>query len=164
MKKEISQQTTPTEAMAKPLLIFTVVLCLFFAGVLSSSEPTPVTAYKELNKYGFPAGLLPRHVLAYNLNRTSGKFLVRLGGTCQVTLPPDNYLATYSKTITGKIVNNRIAELNGIKVRAFFQWWGITGIRSNGEDLTFEVGMVSAKYPSKNFKESPECEGKRSSS
>lgn len=81
-----------------------------------------------------------------------------------MTLPPDNYLATYSKTITGKIVNNRIADLNGISVRAFFRWWGITGIRSNGEDLTFEVGMVSAKYPSKNFHESPECEGKRSSS
>lgn len=81
-----------------------------------------------------------------------------------MTLPPDNYLATYSKVITGKIVENRIAELDGISVRAFFKWWGITGIRSNGQDLTFEVGMVTAKYPSKNFDESPECEGKRSSS
>lgn len=109
-------------------------------------------------------GLLPTNVLNYSLNRTTGKFSVKLGETCKVTLPPDNYLATYSKVITGKIVENRIAELDGISVRAFFKWWGITGIRSNGQDLTFEVGMVTAKYPSKNFDESPECEGKRSSS
>nr|GME17796.1 uncharacterized protein LOC109186882 [Ipomoea batatas] len=59
---------------------------------------------------------------------------------------------------------NRIAELDGISVKAFFKWWGITGIRSSGDNLVFEVGMVTAKYPSKNFDESPECEGKRSSS
>uniref|UniRef100_A0A3Q7J338 Uncharacterized protein n=1 Tax=Solanum lycopersicum TaxID=4081 RepID=A0A3Q7J338_SOLLC len=60
---------------------------------------------------------------------------------CKITLPPDNYLATYSKKIRGKIVENRIAELDGISVRAFFKWWGITGIRSSGENLVFEVGM-----------------------
>ncbi|KAK4415518.1 hypothetical protein Salat_2659200 [Sesamum alatum] len=91
-------------------------------------------------------------------------FSVRLGGSCRVTLPPDNYLATYSNKITGKIVENRIAELDGISVRAFFKWWSITGIRSNGENLVFEVGVVTAKYPSKNFDKSPLCEGGRSSS
>nr|ABR17598.1 unknown [Picea sitchensis] len=47
----------------------------------------------------------------------------------------------------------------GIRVRVFFQWWSITGIRSSGKDLVFEVGVVSAKYPSSNFDESPDCEG-----
>nr|GLL20363.1 uncharacterized protein LOC109186882 [Ipomoea trifida] len=55
-------------------------------------------------------------------------------------------------------------RVDGISVKAFFKWWGITGIRSSGDNLVFEVGMVTAKYPSKNFDESPECEGKRSSS
>ncbi|KAG8376006.1 hypothetical protein BUALT_Bualt09G0018100 [Buddleja alternifolia] len=120
--------------------------------------------HEELMKYGFPIGLLPADVESYTVNGTSGRFSVSLGDSCRVTLPPDNYLATYSKNIRGKIVENRIAELDGISVRAFFKWWGITGIRSNGQDLVFEVGMVTAKYPSKNFDVSPPCEGRRSSS
>ncbi|OUZ99714.1 Protein of unknown function DUF538 [Macleaya cordata] len=159
--------------MAKSHLII-FFLSLFHLSINSSANPsqnpnpnpnfTPLTAHEELKHKGFPIGLLPTNVLNYSLNRSSGDFFVNLGDTCKLTLPPDNYLATYSKKITGKLVEGRIAELQGIRVRAFFQWWSITGIRSSGENLVFEVGMVTAKYPSKNFDESPECEGKRSSS
>ncbi|KAL3839863.1 hypothetical protein ACJIZ3_024454 [Penstemon smallii] len=143
--------------MAKPLISF-VLLCLSLA-VFSSGSP-----HDELIKYGFPVGLLPAEVESYTINATSGRFLINLGDACRITLPPDNYLATYSQKITGKIVENRIAELDGISVRAFFKWWGITGIKSNGQDLTFEVGVVTAKYPSKNFDKAPDCEGRSSSS
>ncbi|PWA73571.1 hypothetical protein CTI12_AA252390 [Artemisia annua] len=73
----------------------------------------------------------------------------------KLILPPDNYLATYSKRVTGKIVGSKIVGLSGIKVKALFQWWGITGIKVSGENLVFEVGSLSAKYPSKNFDEVP---------
>ncbi|WCJ29751.1 hypothetical protein M5689_011365 [Euphorbia peplus] len=122
--------------------------------------PPPTAAHAELTKYGFPIGLLPASVRNYSVNKTSGDFYVDFGGSCKITLPPDNYLATYSKKVSGKIVEGRIGELEGIKVRAFFQWWSITGIRLSGDDLVFEVGMVTAKYPSFNFDESPHCEGK----
>lgn len=138
------------------------ILCLSLVAAFVSSEGT--SAHDELMKYGFPVGLLPANVESYTLNRTSGIFSVRLGDSCRVTLPPDNYLATYSHKITGKIVDNRIAELDGISVRAFFKWWGITGIRSNGQNLVFEVGVVTAKYPSKNFDKALLCEASRSSS
>ena len=156
--------------MAKPLFFFSLsLLSLLFLSLSSANltttttTTTTVTAHTELNKYGFPIGLLPKSVTSYTVNHTSGDFSVDFGGACKITLPPDNYLATFSKKVTGKIVENRIAELHGISVRAFFQWWSITGIRSSGENLVFEVGMVSAKYPSKNFDESPECEGRRRS-
>ncbi|KAL3535774.1 hypothetical protein ACH5RR_004235 [Cinchona calisaya] len=150
--------------MAKPLFIFTITVCILFNVTVSPQSPTLTAAHTELIKYGFPVGLLPTNILSYNLNHTSGDFVVKLGDTCRITLPPDNYRATYSKTITGKIVENRIAEVDGIGVRAFFRWWGITGIRSNGQDLTFEVGYITKSFPSKNFDQSPECEGQRSSS
>ncbi|EPS66046.1 hypothetical protein M569_08733, partial [Genlisea aurea] len=121
-------------------------------------------AHDELVKFGFPIGLLPADIENYALDSTSGVFSVSLGKSCRLTLPPDNYLADYSSTITGKIVANRISELKGIDVWAFFKWWGITGIRSSGEDLVFEVGMVSANYPSKNFDMAPLCEGSSRSS
>jgi hypothetical protein len=129
---------------------------------IPKSIPSP--AHVELASYGFPVGLLPATtVLSHNINHTSGDFSVKLGGACKITLPPDNYVATYSDTITGKIVKGKIAELNGIRVRAFFQWWSITGIRSSGDNVVFEVGMVTAKYPSKNFDDSPVCEGQKHS-
>ncbi|KAH7572317.1 hypothetical protein ACOSP7_015439 [Xanthoceras sorbifolium] len=148
--------------MKKTLFLFS--LLLLYAPI-SYSNPNPHTvAHAELTNHGFPIGLLPSSVQAYSLNQTSGHFSVVLGDSCKLTLPPDNYVATYSRTITGKIDQGRIADLDGIRVRAFFKWWSITGIRSSGDDLVFEVGMVTAKFPSKNFDESPDCEGQRSSS
>ncbi|XP_008776941.3 uncharacterized protein LOC103696975 [Phoenix dactylifera] len=123
-------------------------------------NPNPSSAYDELKSSGFPVGLLPTNVCGYSLNRTSGIFAVDLDDHCRITLPPDNYLAAYSSRITGKLNNRRISEVNGIRVRAFFRWWSITGIRSSGDDLVFEVGVTSAKYPSRNFGESPDCEGR----
>nr|GMD70936.1 uncharacterized protein LOC109186882 [Ipomoea batatas] len=54
---------------------------------------------EELIKYGFPIGLLPTNVKGYSLNQTTGSFVLFLDDKCRITLPPDNYLATYSKKI-----------------------------------------------------------------
>ncbi|KAI3783258.1 hypothetical protein L1987_42334 [Smallanthus sonchifolius] len=65
----------------------------------SSSNPTTLTTvHSVLTQHGFPIGLLPT-----DLNRTSGEFSVDLGRPCRLILPPENYLATYSKKVTGKI-------------------------------------------------------------
>ncbi|KAM7275632.1 hypothetical protein ACFE04_017498 [Oxalis oulophora] len=139
--------------MAKSLLIFSLLL-LFISISLSTQNPNPTTttttttAHTELTQYGFPIGLLPSSIKSYAINSTTGEFYVDIGSACKVTLPPDNYLATYSPKVKGKIVKGKIAELDGIKVRAFYQWWAITGIRSSGDDLVFEVGVVSAKMRS----------------
>ncbi|KMZ71618.1 hypothetical protein ZOSMA_178G00060 [Zostera marina] len=119
------------------------------------------SAYDQLQTNGFPVGLLPENVVGYSLNTTTGDFVLNLDDHCQITLPPDNYLASYSTKITGKLLDRRIKELNGIRVRAFFQWWSITGIKSTEDDLVFEVGIASAKYKSKNFGAIPFCEGRK---
>ncbi|KAF3441940.1 hypothetical protein FNV43_RR15856 [Rhamnella rubrinervis] len=152
--------------MVKTLFFFSSLLLLLVSHSSQEPEPEqfPSQAHAELIHHGFPIGLLPSSVLNYTLNHTSGDFIIDLGDACKITLPPDNYLATYSKKVTGKIVKGRIAEIDGIRVRAFFKWWSITGIHSSGENLIFEVGMVTTKYPSKNFDESPACEGRHSSS
>ncbi|GMH04628.1 hypothetical protein Nepgr_006468 [Nepenthes gracilis] len=129
--------------MAKRFVLLHFLLMFISLSSVNSnpnSRPTPpTTAHKELTNYGFPIGLLPANVRNYVVNQTTGKFSVNLGDHCEITLPPDNYLATYSKTITGKIVEHRIEELDGIRVWAFFKWWSITGIRSSGDHLVFEL-------------------------
>ncbi|KAE8714157.1 hypothetical protein F3Y22_tig00110201pilonHSYRG00378 [Hibiscus syriacus] len=150
--------------MKSIFLLSFLLLILPFSSQTPNPNLKPPLHQAELINFGFPVGLLPASVKKYTLNQTSGHFAVDLGGTCKITLPPDNYLAAYSKRITGKIENGKIAELDGIRVRALFKWWSITGIRSSGDNLVFEVGMVTAKYPAKNFDESPFCEGRHSSS
>nr|GLL46926.1 uncharacterized protein LOC109186882 [Ipomoea trifida] len=134
--------------MAKQFLFFIALAVVF---TLSRSDPDQTPSdfpSEELIKYGFPIGLLPTNVKGYSLNQTTDSFVLFLDDKCRITLPPDNYLATYSKC--------RIKYGFPISVRAFFKWWGITRIRSSGDNLVFEVGMVTAKYLSKNFDESPE--------
>lgn len=150
--------TAKSFALTLSLSIF-VLLPFFSCSVNLNSSSGLRSAYDELRASGFPVGLLPLGVLRHALNRTTGDFSVDFGGeACRVTLPPDNYLAAYSGKVTGTLREGRIAGLEGIRVRAFFRWWSITGIRVSGDDLVFEVGAVSAKYPTRNFAISPACE------
>ncbi|CAA7397203.1 unnamed protein product [Spirodela intermedia] len=146
------------------LFIFFALLCFPSESRFLSENPNHgnTSAHELLRVHGFPPGLIPRNVLGYSLNDATGEFALDLGDSCRVNLPPDNYLAAYSRKLTGKLQDGRIAELDGIRVRAFFRWWSITGIRSSGDDLVFEVGVASAKYPSRNFNASLECEGRKS--
>ncbi|KAK1549845.1 hypothetical protein Q3G72_008779 [Acer saccharum] len=122
------------------LFLFLFSLC----ATISYSDPNPPSvAHAQLTNYGFPIGLLPSSVQAYNLNQTSGHFSVHLGDSCKLTLPPDNYVATYSKKITGKIDQGRIADLQGIRVRAFFQWWSITAPSVRARNLRLDSGILS---------------------
>ncbi|XP_009336871.2 uncharacterized protein LOC103929405 [Pyrus x bretschneideri] len=156
--------------MAKSLVVFSLLFLLLLLLIspltadpnIPNPKPSPSPAHTDLTNYGFPIGLLPSAVKNYTINRTTGDFIVELGGACKVTLPSDN-VATYSKKITGKIVVGKITKINGISVRALFRWQPITGIRSSGDNLVFEIGTVSVKYPTKNFDESPACEGRHSS-
>ncbi|ONK76618.1 uncharacterized protein A4U43_C03F30210 [Asparagus officinalis] len=147
--------------MSKSLFALSLLLLLLSLPSSLSQNPNPSsTAYSELKSYGFPVGLLPVNVASYSLNRTSCDFAVHLDGRCRITLPPDNYLASYERRITGKLVGGKIADLDGIRVRALFRWWSISGIRLSGDDLVFEVGVASARYPARNFDKVPECEGR----
>lgn len=146
--------------------ILSIFSCLLLLGqsnaeAESLEEPTNIlsTAYDELQRKGFPSGLLPNSVANYSFDNSSGHFSVQLQRRCDIILPPDNYPASFSEEIRGRLTEGYIQDLSGIRVRVFFTWWSITGIRSSGKDLVFEVGVGSAKYPSSNFDESPDCEG-----
>ncbi|KAJ7548033.1 hypothetical protein O6H91_08G114600 [Diphasiastrum complanatum] len=119
----------------------------------SSAKPS---VSDELVAYGFPAGLLPETVVDYDL-QTNGNFNVYLQEVCAATLRK-TYHVTYGSTISGHLEYGAISGLSGISVKAFFFNLAITGIYVSGNDLLFEVGFVSAKFPVTNFDESPICQ------
>ncbi|KAF0898496.1 hypothetical protein E2562_008097 [Oryza meyeriana var. granulata] len=159
--------------MARPnaqtaVLLATAVLFLFPLAalplVLSDTAAADVTAYDELRLRGFPRGLLPANVRGYTLDAGSGDFAVDLISSCRIVLPAGSYLASFSDRLTGRLDDRCISGLSGIRVRAFFRWWTITGIRADGDDLVFEVGSVSAKFPARHFNASLECPGAKADS
>nr|GMD68882.1 universal stress protein A-like protein [Ipomoea batatas] len=82
------------------VLVFFIALAVVFTLSRSDPDQTPSDfPSEELIKYGFPIGLLQTNVKGYSLNQTTGSFVLFLDDKCRITLPPDNYLATYSKKI-----------------------------------------------------------------
>jgi hypothetical protein len=142
-------------AMARRLLAALLAASLLLP--LARPENSTTTAYDELGLRGFPRGLLPANVRAYTLDAGSGDFAVDLRSSCRIVLPAGSYLAAFSDRLTGRLDDRRISGLDGIRVRAFFRWWSITGIRADGDQLVFEVGSVSAKFPARDFNASLDC-------
>ncbi|KAL6615492.1 hypothetical protein ACP70R_037762 [Stipagrostis hirtigluma subsp. patula] len=156
--------------MAKPshprrllAALLAVALLLPVARPDAASSSSPTTAYDELRLRGFPRGLLPTNVRGYTLDAGSGDFAVDLASSCRIVLPAGSYLASFNRRLTGRLDDRRISGLSGIRVRAFFRWWSITGIRADGDQLVFEVGAASAKFPARHFNASLECPAKATS-
>ncbi|KAJ7297446.1 hypothetical protein O6H91_Y057100 [Diphasiastrum complanatum] len=113
------------------------------------------TVYEELVKNGFPVGLLPETVVDYNI-QTNGNFMVHLQEVCSFTLSK-TYYVTYGSTISGLLAYGAISHLSGISVKVFFFNLAVSSIYVRGNDLLFEVGFLSTKFPVTSFKESPVC-------
>ncbi|KAG6384586.1 hypothetical protein SASPL_120971 [Salvia splendens] len=129
-----------------------LILSLLSAAAAAANPPS---VYEVLQSYGFPAGLLPQGVTSYELDTTTGKFSVSLGGSCSFSI--SGYDLKYKSTITGTIANNKITDLNGIQVKILFFWINIIEVTSDGDELQLSVGIASANFPVDNFFECPQC-------
>ncbi|KAK9983713.1 hypothetical protein SO802_033238 [Lithocarpus litseifolius] len=136
------------------------ILCLILFFLISLSTPSAslkdsLTAYEVLEEYDFPVGLLPKGVLGYELDSSTGKFSAYLNGTCTYTI--DSYELKYKSTITGIIAKDKLSSLSGITVKVLFFWLSIVKVTREDDELAFSVGIASADFPVSNFIESPSC-------
>lgn len=145
-------------------VIYTVVVLFLFAlsragQAQAQAQAAPSTdVYERLETYGFPEGLLPHIVTGYALEE-NGRFTLYLEQKCRVLIQ-GKYPLVYEKVITGLLSYGQLQELKGITVKAYYIWWNITGISVSGEldQLFFEIGILSAKFPRENFDDPPICE------
>ncbi|XVF41853.1 hypothetical protein PTKIN_Ptkin01aG0313900 [Pterospermum kingtungense] len=127
-----------------------------FASETISIEKEKPTAYDLLKGFNFPVGLLPKGVVDYDLDSSSGKFSAFLNGSCSFSLE-GSYQLKYKDTIKGYISKGKIASLEGVSVKLFFMWVNIVEISRRGDDLEFSVGIAGADFPIDNFEECPQC-------
>lgn len=142
-------------------LSIALLLLFFVQSPLATSFPLTITddttsAYEVLQGYNFPAGLLPKGVLKYDLDESTGRFHSYLNGSCSFSLE-GSYQLKYKSTISGIISQNRLKDLSGISVKVLFLWLNIVEVTRDGDELEFSVGIASANFPIDNFYESPQC-------
>lgn len=140
----------------------TAILTLFLLlSPLSASSPVAFiedgsAAYKALEEFNFPVGLLPKGAVGYELDEASGRFRAYLNGSCGYSLE-GSYELKYKSTISGYISKNRLSSLTGISVKVLFLWLNIVEVVRKGDELELSVGIASAAFPLDNFYECPQC-------
>lgn len=129
-----------------------ILMCFCCSIQLCESEET---AYEELEKHGFPVGLLPTNVKKYKLHHLDAKFKVHLYSACDFTV--DSYHLYYEKKIKGKIHTDIIKDLEGVTVKVEDYDLSIERVVRDGDYLNFYAGSHTASFPITNFDESPQC-------
>ncbi|OMP03269.1 hypothetical protein COLO4_10538 [Corchorus olitorius] len=118
--------------------------------------PGKPSAYEVLQDFNFPIGILPKGVLGYELDSSTGKFSAFFNGSCSFSLE-GSYQLKYKNTIQGFISNGKLARLEGVSVKLWFMWVDIVEVSRRGDDLEFSVGIAGADFPIDNFEECPQC-------
>ncbi|XP_021282781.1 uncharacterized protein LOC110415443 [Herrania umbratica] len=137
-------------------LFFSLLISLSFASETISLGNEKPTAYEVLEDFNFPIGLLPKGVVDYNLDSSSGKFSAFLNGSCSFSLE-GSYQLKYKNTIKGYISKGKLSSLEGVSVKLWFMWVNIVEVSRRGDDLEFSVGIAGANFPIDNFEECPRC-------
>lgn len=135
-----------------------ILFFLISSSVTTQSPASPddkLTAYEVLESCDFPVGLLPKGVVDYELDSSTGEFTVQLNETCTFSI--ESYELKYKSTITGVISKDKVTNLSGIRVKVLILWLNVVEVTRDGDDLDFSVGIASASFPVSNFVESPTC-------
>ncbi|PKU78235.1 uncharacterized protein LOC110100230 [Dendrobium catenatum] len=138
-----------------PLLLLPLILFAAAGAIANISDDTS-SVYDALQSYNFPIGLLPKGAVGYDLDNSTGDFLVYFNGTCSFSLE-GSYQLGYQSSISGRISTNRLSNLKGVRVKVVFFWINIVEVVRNGDELEFSVGIASANFAINNFVISPQC-------
>ncbi|CAM0955878.1 unnamed protein product [Alopecurus aequalis] len=116
------------------------------------------TAYEALATFDFPPGIIPKGVVSYTLDESTGDFTAHLNSTstCEFSIQ-GSYSLRYKPNISGRISVDRLTNLEGVSVKVLFFWLNIIEVTRNGDNLGFSVGIASADFSLDNFLESPTC-------
>ena len=143
------------------LVLLLAVAATAAAGGAASAKPT---AYQALADYDFPPGIIPKGVVAYTLDNSTGAFTATLDASasgagksvCEFSIQ-GSYSLRYQTKITGKIKPDHLSNLQGVSVKVLFLWINIVEVTRRGDNLEFSVGIASADFGIENFLECPTC-------
>ncbi|CAH2039082.1 unnamed protein product [Thlaspi arvense] len=149
--------------MERPMPLFPILtasflflLCVAPPFTIAATDDDLPTAYSLLQSFNFPVGILPKGVVSYDLDESTGKFHANFNKSCSFALQ-GSYQLDYKSTISGYISENKLTKLTGVKVKVLFLWLNIVEVIRKGDELEFSVGITSANFAIDEFYESPQC-------
>ncbi|RDX75579.1 hypothetical protein CR513_44518, partial [Mucuna pruriens] len=115
------------------------------------------TIYEELEAQGLPVGLLPKGIVKYSLNASSGEFVVWMKEPCNAKFENEVH---YDSNIKGILGYGRIGHLSGVSAQELFLWFPVKGIRVDVPTsglIHFDVGVADKQFSLSLFEDPPDC-------
>ncbi|XP_010928613.1 uncharacterized protein [Elaeis guineensis] len=152
-------------SMAK-FLPFSILLT-FLATIALMSLCPPLAAaadgdgsiHELLREHGLPAGLVPKTVESFDLDRESGLLEVRLDGPCYAMY---DELAYFDQVVRGNLSYGALRGVEGFSQEELFLWLPVKGILVSDPSsgvILFDIGGLAHKQLSLSlFEEPPYCQ------
>ncbi|KAG0500669.1 hypothetical protein HPP92_000741 [Vanilla planifolia] len=134
-----------------PLLLLTATALLLAADAGGGS------IHELLRENGLPAGLLPKTVESYTLDRSTGLLEVRLDRPCYAKY---DGLAFFDRLVRGNLSYGALRSVVGLKQEELFLWLPVRGILVSSPSsgvILFDIGVARKQLSLSLFEFPPDC-------
>lgn len=140
-----------------PSILFpAAVLLLAAAGCTAAAAPA--TIHELLREHGLPAGLLPKMVRSFSLDRQTGLLVARLDRPCYARWR-DNPVF-FDRLVAGNLSYGELKGVVGLSQEELFLWLPVRGVfvsdPSSGV-LLLDIGVAHKQLSLSLFEDPPDC-------
>uniref|UniRef100_A0A0D9VUU7 Xylanase inhibitor C-terminal domain-containing protein n=1 Tax=Leersia perrieri TaxID=77586 RepID=A0A0D9VUU7_9ORYZ len=120
---------------------------------------TATTVYDVLQQNNLPRGLVPQGVQSYTYQQSDGHLEAKLAGQCDffVSIAGKQFKFRFFPTFGAVIKPSSLTEVYGVSFQAEFAWIGISQVKLDGDQLTFQTPEFTQSFPVGGFAVSPIC-------
>ncbi|XP_008789769.1 uncharacterized protein LOC103707160 [Phoenix dactylifera] len=113
--------------------------------------------HELLREHGLPAGLVPKTVESFDLDRDSGLLEVRLERPCYAMY---DELAYFDQVVRGNLSYGALRGVEGFSQEELFLWLPVKGILVSDPSsgvILFDIGLAHKQLSLSLFEEPPAC-------
>lgn len=134
-----------------PLLLLTA------TAIILSAANAGDSVHDLLREHGLPAGLVPKSVESYSLDRSTGLLEVRLERPCYAKY---DSLAFFDQVVRGNLSYGALGSVSGLKQEELFLWLPVRGIlllNPSSGVILFDIGVAHKQLSLSLFEVPPDC-------
>ncbi|CAA7394575.1 unnamed protein product [Spirodela intermedia] len=146
---------------AVPSILFSaavILLAAMAAAAGCTAAAAPATIHELLREHGLPAGLLPKMVRSFSLNRRTGLLVARLDRPCYARWR-DNPVF-FDRLVAGNLSYGELKGVVGLSQEELFLWLPVRGVvvsdPSSGV-LLLDIGVAHKQLSLSLFEDPPDC-------
>ncbi|XP_008797414.1 uncharacterized protein LOC120106666 [Phoenix dactylifera] len=138
------------------LLMFLLLIGLM--GVAELAATGGGSIHELLREHGLPAGLLPKAVESFDLDRDSGLLEVRLERPCYAVY---DGLAYFDRVVRGNLSHGALRGVEGFSQEELFLWLPVKGILVSDPSsgiILIDIVLAHKQLSLSLFEEPPDCQ------